>query len=453
MQIRKRTHAALLILTLGFFNAVAGAQTVTIRKIADTDTLVPGGTGTFRGFVSDPVIDRGHVAFTGTSVANEVGIYTDLGGVLRPVVDRNTIIPGTAVTFSSASGPSIDTPSVAFRGFGPTPHRGVYLETNGVISLVAELGSPAPGGVEVFNYFANTGGAYPSLENGRVAFAARRSAPEGNLSVFGVYVEDNGFISVVAETTTTIPGFSEVFSMVSAPSQSGGNVAFIGTGPGGLGGTRGLYIETETTLRTMVDSNEPIPNGTGNFSSFAFASLDGEDIAFGGRGSDSQQGIYAIIDGILDVVVDRNMTGLPIAALGPAIENGNVVANFGPGIIYTNLGGTLFRVIGHGDMLEGKTISLAYCGREALSGNEIVFFALSRYGEDDETHGIYVATITDLCGNGVIETGEECDDGNYRDGDGCHSNCAIQIGYMCIGEPSVCVRRLILPTRRRLKRH
>lgn len=30
-----------------------------------------------------------------------------------------------------------------------------------------------------------------------------------------------------------------------------------------------------------------------------------------------------------------------------------------------------------------------------------------------------------MCGNGVVEPGEQCDDGNTRDGDGCSSKCAV----------------------------
>ena len=31
-----------------------------------------------------------------------------------------------------------------------------------------------------------------------------------------------------------------------------------------------------------------------------------------------------------------------------------------------------------------------------------------------------------MCGNGVIDEGEECDDGNTIDGDGCSSSCTIE---------------------------
>ena len=43
-----------------------------------------------------------------------------------------------------------------------------------------------------------------------------------------------------------------------------------------------------------------------------------------------------------------------------------------------------------------------------------------------------------LCGNGRLDPGEFCDDGNSRDGDGCSSTCRVEEGYLCDGQPSVC---------------
>ena len=36
-----------------------------------------------------------------------------------------------------------------------------------------------------------------------------------------------------------------------------------------------------------------------------------------------------------------------------------------------------------------------------------------------------------MCGNGEVDTGEECDDGNIFSGDGCDENCIIECGYVC----------------------
>ncbi len=43
-----------------------------------------------------------------------------------------------------------------------------------------------------------------------------------------------------------------------------------------------------------------------------------------------------------------------------------------------------------------------------------------------------------VCGNGELEPGESCDDGNSMDGDGCSSSCAVEEGFDCAGEPSAC---------------
>ncbi|MGK4009308.1 DUF4215 domain-containing protein [Sorangium sp. So ce1036] len=43
------------------------------------------------------------------------------------------------------------------------------------------------------------------------------------------------------------------------------------------------------------------------------------------------------------------------------------------------------------------------------------------------------------CGDGVVGApAEACDDGNQAAGDGCDPGCAVEIGFACAGEPSVC---------------
>ena len=41
-----------------------------------------------------------------------------------------------------------------------------------------------------------------------------------------------------------------------------------------------------------------------------------------------------------------------------------------------------------------------------------------------------------LCGNGIIDTGEVCDDGNANSGDGCSSTCAVESGWNCSPNPT-----------------
>lgn len=43
-----------------------------------------------------------------------------------------------------------------------------------------------------------------------------------------------------------------------------------------------------------------------------------------------------------------------------------------------------------------------------------------------------------VCGDGVIEGAEACDDDNTSAGDGCDASCAVEAGYKCVNEPSRC---------------
>nr|BAK03066.1 predicted protein [Hordeum vulgare subsp. vulgare] len=42
-----------------------------------------------------------------------------------------------------------------------------------------------------------------------------------------------------------------------------------------------------------------------------------------------------------------------------------------------------------------------------------------------------------VCGNGIADSGEECDDGNVEDNDGCSSVCKLERGWQCTGAASV----------------
>jgi cysteine-rich repeat protein len=47
-------------------------------------------------------------------------------------------------------------------------------------------------------------------------------------------------------------------------------------------------------------------------------------------------------------------------------------------------------------------------------------------------------TNSAVCGNGVLEAGETCDDSNTTSGDGCNSSCTVEALWQCTGAPSVC---------------
>ena len=46
--------------------------------------------------------------------------------------------------------------------------------------------------------------------------------------------------------------------------------------------------------------------------------------------------------------------------------------------------------------------------------------------------GVAIVTGPGSCGNGVLDPGEQCDDGNMRDGDRCSARCRKPLGFACI---------------------
>src|SRR4029079_17134508 len=50
------------------------------------------------------------------------------------------------------------------------------------------------------------------------------------------------------------------------------------------------------------------------------------------------------------------------------------------------------------------------------------------------------SVCTPECGDGDVDAGETCDDGGTTAGDGCSAGCAIESGWTCTGTPSACVR-------------
>ncbi len=62
-------------------------------------------------------------------------------------------------------------------------------------------------------------------------------------------------------------------------------------------------------------------------------------------------------------------------------------------------------------------------------GNDLAFDSVSVRG---------ASVCAPPCGDGVLDAGEQCDDGNTVGGDGCTEECVVEDGWGCDGEPSDC---------------
>ena len=224
----------------------------------------------------------------------------------------------------------------------------------------------------------------------------------GQIGVYALYPPAP--ILPVADTNTAIPGgVGNFVSWPPGPIISGETVAFIGSGSGGQIGVYVLF--PPHPVLPVADTSTPIPGGLAAFQYFTTLAMDSaNNVAFvGGRAGNvdinQQQGVYKLVNGSLSKVADLT-TAIPgatdnFSGFGSvAIDPGIVVfegfdSDFRKGL-YTDLGGTLSRVIAEGDTLGGKTVSALRFQHTGFSGGQAAFVAEF----SDASQGVFVATIS-----------------------------------------------------------
>lgn len=156
-----------------------------------------------------------------------------------------------------------------------------------------------------------------------------------------------------------------------------------------------------------------------NFGDDGLASAD-----FGG-GQDQATSLVLQSDGKIVVA--------GVSQLGPAVRA--VVARF-------TGGGELDGSFGDGGkvVLPMNPDSLWYPVPIAIAkdGGVLVAAAVRFPASVDFVVARLVGDSASVCGNGAIEPGEICDDGDVASGDGCSASCAIETCFRCSGAPSAC---------------
>ncbi len=84
----------------------------------------------------------------------------------------------------------------------------------------------------------------------------------------------------------------------------------------------------------------------------------------------------------------------------------------------------------NGELCDGPDVGEHTCETEGYDGGSLACTASCEL----DNSGCTLAS----CGNGIVEGVEACDDGNLNPADGCSSNCSIEQGWACVGQPSVC---------------
>ncbi|HEX9792706.1 MAG TPA: hypothetical protein VGC54_01870, partial [Planctomycetota bacterium] len=126
----------------------------------DLTTPSPSG-GTFLGYDQDFCIRQGGLLFTeilSNTVGAVAGIYVDLrdGQGARLVADANTAIPGGAGTFMNFAGVDWDGQTVAFMGRNAGNSGSLYAGSAPAnLQVVVAPGTPVPGESANFLGFSN----------------------------------------------------------------------------------------------------------------------------------------------------------------------------------------------------------------------------------------------------------------------------------------------------------
>lgn len=112
-------------------------------KIADLNTAIPSGAGNFTSFIpGDPIapaINGTSVAFFGAGSGGQQGIYVMGHGPPIRIADTATVIPGGTGNFTTFVDVSLSVTDVVFLGLGANGQQGIYDMTGGSLVKVIDL--------------------------------------------------------------------------------------------------------------------------------------------------------------------------------------------------------------------------------------------------------------------------------------------------------------------------
>lgn len=357
----------------------AAAAQVVFSKIADNSMVAPGGTATFSSF-RHASISGNTVAFTSSAFSPLDVFSATVGAPGASLVARPGSTAGSDGTFTSTGGPvsAISGDNIIFKGGTSSSPQGIYAGRVGAEGgvPVANWQTPWPSNPSI-NLQVFTGG--PSVNGDNVVFAVRGTPTTAN-GIFTATIGSPG-VSVIADSTTQVPGQSVTFDpdlagLVDAgsPSISGDNVAFSGNWTGGAGiytGTVGVRGATR-----IVDTTTPVPGGTGNFRLFGYPVVSGNNIAFS-AGAGIYMGEVGVFGANRIVHSDTVIPGTNFTIgsfLNIAIGGDNVAFESARGILFVD-DGVITPVILKGDMLFGSSVTFVHFGQQGYDDTtkQIVF--------------------------------------------------------------------------------
>jgi len=394
------TRCAIAALLASAFQA--SGQTFTL--VADTQTAVPDGTGTFSLFADARAIEGGRIVFIGNDAALAPGIYSYQSGVLSVVADTHTIVPDTTNTFSDFFDVDIDRGTVSFTAGWPGPgggcsfsgSEGVFTRrfVGGAIRAIATSLTTNKNCFEGVDFdgqkFAVTGGVSPVdlfHNHGESIMIIRRiDRPR-----------------VLVDTTTQKPGGGTFVGYDQDISLRNGGLLFTEIIPNTFGAVAGVYTirANGQSLQLVADQTTPVPEGTGDFNNFAGVDWDGTEVGFVGRNAVNAPYLFAgASPADLRVVVDSSTpvpgeSGATFTGVGnPIAYEGGVFVFEGYWLgsktgLFTSEAGVVQAILKSGSILDGRTVSDAFCRQGNKDGNQLLIKVLFQ----DNSNGLYLVDL------------------------------------------------------------
>lgn len=347
------------------------------QRLAGTSTPVPAGAGNFSRF-SDVVLDGDSYAFIGYDGSDKQGIYTVSGGQLLRIADTQTPIPGGTGTFTifgldagNGIGLAWRDGQLAFHAWGADGQRGIYAMTDDGLVAIADTNTTVPGTANKFRVFSA-----PVVDSGYVVFA-------GGYTNEGIWASSGGTLSKAASAENLGSGYRS-FSL---PSLDGTVVAFVAANEFGSPDIFKLNL-ADGTFATSLGRGTQVPGQDSFIWDVSNLVLRDGVIAFSGLAlpNDSDTGVAGSGvytddggNGLRAVAYDTQRDRLSnFAAYGGLSVSGGTIAfrkvfnNIDQGI-FADQAGVLSQVVKPNDTPGGHAVQGVYSYAGSLDGNRLLF--------------------------------------------------------------------------------
>lgn len=241
----------------------------------------------------------------------------------------------------------------------------------------------------------------------------------------------NGITILADDVTIDLSGFGlkGVGGALSGIAASGKRIAVVN---GSIRGWPALGLAGTAAQQSRFENLRVGANSTGGLAAGQGSLIRG--CVFAENGGDSLSvSASALVEG--NVVTIATGNGIRTTGNDNRIDGNHVTGSSGTG----------FKIEGTGNLVVRNNARGNSGGNYSIVASNDFGQILSPGGNftNDVPWANFGSGSAALCGNGVIEFGESCDDGNTTNGDGCTAACAVQLGYACTGQPSVCTNTAV----------